>query len=117
MKIITQATVDLFADDEEEDDKKKKKIKIKNNPNEELQKKLEEQKQNETYKVPKIKLTVDSSIKDVLCEALKYDKYMNDENYCSDYNPEDISDSDVSDVDIKEIMLEVAKNMETMSKA
>ena len=120
MKIITQATVDLFAgddDEEEEESKKKKKFKIKKNINEELEKKLEEQKENELYKPPKIKLTVNSTIKDTLCEALKYDKYLKDENYCSDYNPEDISDSDVSDVDIKEIMKEVSKNMETITKA
>ena len=117
MKIITQATVDLFADEEEEETEKKKKIKIKKPVNEELEKKLEEQKTNEAYKPPKVKLTANSTIKDTLCEALKYDKYFKDENYCSDYNPEDISDSDVSDVDIKEIMLEVSKNMETMSKA
>ena len=119
MKIITQATVDLFASDEEEEAEKKKKIKTKKNPNAELEKKLEEQKEKEKelYKVPKIKLTTDSSIKDTLCEALKYDKYMNDENYCSDYHPEDVSDSDVSDVNMAEIMSEVAKNMETITKA
>ena len=118
MKIITQATVDLFAsDDEEEESNKKKKLKIKKNEKSELEKKLEEQKAQEGYKLPKIKLTVDSTIKDTLCEALKYDKYIKDENYCSDYTPNDISDSDVSDVDIKEVMLEVSKNMETITKA
>ena len=119
MKIITQATVDLFASDEEEEAEKKKKIKTKKNPNAELEKKLEEQKEKEkeVYKAPKIKLTTDSTIKDTLCEALKYDKYMNDENYCSDYHPEDVSDSDVSDVNMAEIMSEVAKNMETITKA
>ena len=118
MKIITQATVDLFAsDDEEEEENKKKKIKIKKNPNAELQKKLEEQEAQEVYKVPKVKLTTDSTIKDTLCEALRYDKYINDENYCSDFNVDDVSDSDVGEVDIKEIMLEVKKNMETITKA
>ena len=118
MKIITQATVDLFAsDEEEEEENKKKKIKIKKNPNSELQKKLEEQEAQEGYKVPKVKLTTDSTIRDTLCEALRYDKYLNDENYCSDFNADDVSDSDVGEVDIKEIMLEVSKNMETLTKA
>ena len=118
MKIITQATVDLFAsDEEEEEENKKKKIKIKKNPNSELQKKLEEQEAEEGYKVPKVKLTTDSTIRDTLCEALRYDKYLNDENYCSDFNADDVSDSDVGEVDIKEIMLEVKKNMETLTKA
>ena len=120
MKIITQATVDLFAsDDEEEEESKKKKKKFVKTVNAELEKKLEEEKEKEkaVYKPPKVKLTIDSTIKDTLCEALKYDKYIKDENYCSDYTPEDVSDSDVSDVDIKEIMTEVSKNMETMAKA
>ena len=42
---------------------------------------------------------------------------MNDENYCSEYHPEDVSDSDVGDVNMAEIMSEVAKNMETITKA
>ena len=119
MKIITQATVDLFAsdDDEEEEESKNKKKKFKKGPNAELEQKLKEEKEKEVYKPPKIKLTTDSTIKDTLCEALKYDKYLKDENYCSDYTPEDVSDSDVSDVDIKEVMLEVSKNMETIAKA
>ena len=116
MKIITQATVDLFASDDEDDEvTKKKKIKIKKPVNKELKKKLEEEKANEIYKPKKVKLTIDSTIKDTLCEALKYDNYIKDENYCSDYIPEDISDSDVSEVDTKEIMLEVSKNMETIA--
>ena len=117
-KIITQATVDLFADDEEEESNKKKKIK-KTAISDEMEKKLkeEEEKEQEIYKPPKAKLSVDSTIKDTLCEAMRYDKYINDENYCSDYNQGDVSDSDVSEVDIKEVMLEVSKNMETMAKA
>ena len=117
IKIINQATVDLFASDDEEEATKKKKVKIKKNVNEELEKKLAEEKANEVYKPPKVKLTIDSTIKDTLCEALKYDKYIKDENYCSDYVPEDISDSDVSEVDIKEVMSEVVRNMEKTAKA
>ena len=122
-KIITNTMVDLFAgddDEEEEESKKKKKIKIKKTAaTEETEKKLkeEEEKEKEVYKPPKAKLTEDSTIKDTLSEAMRYDKYINDENYCSDYNQGDVSDSDVSEVDIKEVMLEVSKNMETMAKA
>ena len=117
-KTIIQATIDLFGgSDDEEEENKKKKFKIKKAANQELEKKLEEEKSKEAYKPPKTKLTTNSSIEDTLCEALKYDKYIKDENYCSDYNPDDISDSDVEEVDIKEIMIEVAKNMETMEKA
>ena len=119
MVIITRAMVDLFADNDEDEEKnKKKKMKIIKS---EIEKKYEEEKakenSNTNYKPPKVKLTLDSSIKDVLCEALKYDKYISDENYCSDYTPEDLSDSDVSDVDTKSIMDEVSKNMETMTRA
>ena len=119
MVIITRAMVDLFADNDKDEEKnKKKKMKIIKS---EIEKKYEEEKakenSNTNYKPPKVKLTLDSSIKDVLCEALKYDKYISDENYCSDYTPEDLSDSDVSDVDTKSIMDEVSKNMETMTRA
>ena len=117
-KIITQAIVDLFAsDDEEEEESKNKKKKFKKSPNAELEQKLKEEKEKEVYKPTKVKLTMDSTINDTLCEALRYDKYIKDENYCSDYTPGDVSDSDVSDVDIKEVMLEVSKNMEAMAKA
>ena len=119
MVIITRAMVDLFADNEEDEEKKKKKqmkmIKT------EIEKKYEEEKnkekENTNYKPPKVKLTLDSPIKDVLCEALRYDKYLEDPNYCSDYTPDDVSDSDVSDVDTKSVIDEVSKNMEAMTKA
>ena len=119
MVIITRAMVDLFDDNEEDEEaNKKKKMKIIKS---EIEKKYEEdkakEKQNVDYKSPKAKLTLDSSIKDVLCEALRYDKYFEDQNYCSDYSPDDISDSDVSDVDTNSLMEEVSKNMEAMMKA
>jgi len=120
MVIITRAMVDLFADNDEEDEEKSKKKKMKIIKSE-IEKKYEEEKakenSNTNYKPPKVKLTQDSSIKDVLCEALKYDKYLEDTNYCSDYTPDDLSDADVSDVDTKEIMDEVSKNMDAMMKA
>ena len=119
MVIITRAMVDLFDDNEEDEEaNKKKKMKIIKS---EIEKKYEEdkakEKENVDYKSPKAKLTLDSSIKDVLCEALRYDKYFEDQNYCSDYSPDDISDSDVSDVDTNSLMEEVSKNMEAMMKA
>jgi len=120
MVIITRAMVDLFADNEEEDEEanKKKKMKIIKS---EIEKKYEEEKtkekENTNYKPPKVKINIDSPIKDVLCEALNYDKYIEDPNYCSDYTPDDVSDSDVSDVDTKSVMDEVAKNMELITKA
>ena len=119
MVIITRAMVDLFDDNEEDEEaNKKKKMKIIKS---EIEKKYEEdkakEKENVDYKSPKAKLTLDSSIKDVLYEALRYDKYFEDQNYCSDYSPDDISDSDVSDVDTNSLMEEVSKNMEAMMKA
>ena len=42
----------------------------------------------------------------------KYDKYISDKNYCSDFKEGDINDSDISDVDINEAIQEVAKNIE-----
>ena len=119
MVIITRAMVDLFKDNDEDEEKNsKKKMKIIKS---EIEKKYEEEKQKEKsnteYKPPKIKLTVDTPMKDVLCEALKYDKYIQDSNYCSDYTPEDVSDSDVSDVDTKSVIEEVSKNMEAMNRA
>ena len=119
MVIITRAMVDLFADNEEDEEKnKKKKMKLIKS---EIEKKYEEEKakekENTNYKPPKVKLNIDSPIKDVLCEALRYDKYMEDPNYCSDYTPDDISDSDVSDVDTKSVIEEVSKNMELLTKA
>ena len=123
MVIITRAMVDLFADNDEEDEEKNKKKKMKIIKSE-IEKKYEEEKLKENtnnnsnnYKPPKVKLTLDSSIKDVLCEALRYDKYLEDPNYCSDFSPEEISDSDVSDVDTKLVIDEVSKNMEAMTRA
>ena len=46
-------------------------------------------------------------------EISKYDKYITDENYVSDFKEEDINDSDISDVDINEAIQEVAKNIES----
>ena len=121
MVIITKTMVDLFADDDEENDEQtkqknnKKKMKLIKT---EIEKKYEEEQSKEKveYKPPKVKLTLDSSIKDVLCEALRYDKYIQDANYCSDYSPDDISDSDVSDIDTKEVIEEVSKTMEILNK-
>ena len=46
-------------------------------------------------------------------EINKYDKYITDKNYCSDFKEEDINDSDISVVDMDEVINEVAKNMES----
>ena len=101
----TQALVDIFggSDDEEEENKKKKK-KI-------IIIKKEETPVVEDYKPVKKKLTIDSTINEVLSEALDYEKYMNDPNYCSDFSPNDVDDSDVSDIDIKSIMDELATSI------
>ena len=45
-------------------------------------------------------------------EINKYEEYILDKNYCSDFKEEDINDSDISDVDINEAIQEVAKNIE-----
>ena len=79
-----------------------------NDFNEELKnyKKMKEIKEQENNQ------TVSSKeAKNLLSKAEKYDKYIEDENYCSDFKQEDINDSDVSDIDIKEVINEVAKNM------
>ena len=72
---------------------------------------------NEEYQTYKnIQVTdngdIPSEIKELLSKAKKYDKYIEDENYCSDFTKEDVDDSDISDIDIKEIMNEVVNNME-----
>ena len=46
-------------------------------------------------------------------EIIKYDKYITDKNYCSDFKDEDINDSDISDANIDEVIKEVAKNIES----
>ena len=46
----------------------------------------------------------------ILCQSKIYDKYIKDENYCSDFKDDDIDNSDISEVDIKEAMNEIVKN-------
>ena len=52
-----------------------------------------------------------AEISQILEESKKYDKYLKDENYCSDFKDEDISDSDISDIEVKDVMDELAKSM------
>ena len=98
--------------------KNKKKVKIQN-----IQKKFQEistelnQKYsfNEEYTKYMNKTCTETNqfppkIEEILSEAKKYDNYIKNENYCSDFNEEDINDSDVSAIDIKEIMNEIVKN-------
>ena len=56
---------------------------------------------------------ISPKIDKLFSESKKYEKYIIDENYCSDFKEEDINDSDISDVDIKEVMNEIVKNIET----
>ena len=74
-------------------DEEYKKFKNKNNQ-------AEQEQQKET----------NTKIEEILKEAIKYDNYINDENYCSDFKEEDVSDSDISDVNIEKIIMEVANN-------
>lgn len=53
---------------------------------------------------------INPKIEEILKEALKYDSYIEDENYCSDMKFEDIDDSDISDIDTKEVLAEFLKN-------
>ena len=41
-------------------------------------------------------------------EIDKYDKYISDKNYCSDFKEDDINDTDISDVNINEVIIKVA---------
>ena len=66
--------------------------------------------ENENEKVPD---EIPPKIEKLFSESKKYEKYIIDENYCSDFKDEDINDSDISDIDIKEVMNEIVKNMET----
>ena len=68
----------------------------------------ENEKEKEEVKNPN-ELPVE--ITQILEESKKYDKYLKDENYCSDFKDEDISDSDISDIDVKDVMDELAKSM------
>ena len=54
---------------------------------------------------------ISPKIKEILSESIKYDNYIKNENYCSDFREEDLSNSDVSDIDIKEIMNEIYENI------
>ena len=53
---------------------------------------------------------INPKIEDVLKEALKYNCYIEDSNYCSDIKVEDIDDSDVSDIDTNQILSEFLKS-------
>jgi 5'-3' exonuclease len=51
---------------------------------------------------------LDENLKKFFSEIDKYDKYILDKNYCSDFKDEDINDSDIS-YDFNEVIQEVAK--------
>jgi 5'-3' exonuclease len=79
------------------------------NFNEEYKKYINEnEKEEEEEKKPN---ELPAEITQILEESKKYDKYLKDENYCSDFKDEDISDSDISDIDVKDVMNELAKSM------
>ena len=71
-------------------------------------KNIEENKNNETL--------LSNEVKELFSKAKKYEKYIEDENYCSDFKNEDVDDSDVSDIDTKEIINEVAQNMKEIDE-
>ena len=71
-------------------------------------KNIEENKNNETL--------LSNEVKELFSKAKKYEKYIEDENYCSDFKNEDVDDSDVSDIDIKEVINEVVQNMKEMDE-
>ena len=56
-----------------------------------------------------INTEIPEKIENILSESKKFDNYLKDDNYCSDFKDEDIDDSDISEIDIKEIMNEMAK--------
>ena len=56
---------------------------------------------------------IDVNVEKIFIGIDKYNKYILDENYCSDFKEEDINYSDISDVDINEVIKEVAKNIES----
>ena len=66
--------------------------------------------EKENEKVP---YEISPKIEKLFSESKKYEKYILDENYCSDFKEEDINDSDISDIDIKEVMNEIVKNLES----
>ena len=53
---------------------------------------------------------LDENLKKFFSEIDKYDKYILDKNYCSDFKDEDINDSDIS-YDFNEVIQEVAKKI------
>ena len=53
---------------------------------------------------------LNENLKNFFSEIEKYDKYILDINYNSDFKEEDLNDSDISEVDINEVIQEVAKN-------
>jgi 5'-3' exonuclease len=56
---------------------------------------------------------IEDQLTKILREVSKYDKYINDENYCSDINIDDIDDGDVSKVsDIEEHLHDIVDNEE-----
>ena len=60
--------------------------------------------EGKTYKEDK---EIPQKIKDLLSESIKYENYIINETYCSDFREEDINNSDISDIDVKNIMNEI----------
>ena len=92
---------------------KKKFIEISNELNQNLDFKAEYNKYISIKKNENEANEIVPKIKKLFSESKKYEKYILDEDYCSDFKEEDINDSDISDVDIKEVMNEIVKNIET----
>ena len=90
----------------------KKKYKIEENFETEYNKYKESNIQGNDEKKDKNEIKLDENLEKCFKEITKYDKYISDINYCSDFKYEDINDSDVSDIDINEAIKEVAKNIE-----
>lgn len=65
------------------------------------------------YKEQNKENEIDVNVEKIFIGIDKYNKYILDENYCSDFKEEDINYSDISDVDINEVIKEVAKNIES----
>ena len=65
------------------------------------------------YKEQNKENEIDVNVEKIFIGIDKYNKYILDDNYCSDFKEEDINYSDISDVDINEVIKEVAKNIES----
>ena len=84
----------------------KKKYKIEDNFENQYIKCKEQIQENSGENMEKI---TDDNLKGFFTEISAYEKYILDNNYCSDFKEEDVNDSDISNVDINEAIQEVAK--------